>query len=207
MALTVERLLTLLSQRPVPPTDEDDFDHKLQGVLAVETLIPAAVLIAIVPRASGEHILLTQRTDHLNDHPGQISFPGGRMEAEDANPAETALREAREEIGLDVSLPRILGYLPDYRTATGFLIHPVVAWLQPPFDLKPDAFEVAEVFEATLADLFDPNHHRREHIVYRGARHAYHVIECETKKGVSRRIWGATAGMLLSLKRRLDRLG
>ncbi|MDR1850394.1 MAG: CoA pyrophosphatase [Zoogloeaceae bacterium] len=201
MARAVERLGALLSPNPVPPTDADDFDHMSHGVWSAENLIPAAVLIALVSRASGEHILLTQRTDHLNDHPGQISFPGGRMEADDATPAHTALREAWEEIGLDASLPRILGYLPDYRTATGFLIHPVVACLQPPFDLQPDAFEVAEVFEAPLAVLFDPSRHRREHIVYKGQRHAYHVIECETEGGISRRIWGATAGMLLSLKR------
>ncbi|MCL2075876.1 MAG: CoA pyrophosphatase [Betaproteobacteria bacterium] len=201
MALEVERLFSLLSPEPLPPTDEDDFNHKPHG--AEENLAPAAVLIAIIPRPAGEHVLLTQRTDHLNDHPGQISFPGGRMETGDASPAHTALREAWEEIGLSPSLPRILGYLPDYRTATGFLIHPAVAWIEPPFTLLPDVFEVAEVFEAPLAAIFDPNRRRREHIFYKGRQHAYHVIECETEGGVNRRIWGATAGMLLALQRQL----
>jgi 8-oxo-dGTP pyrophosphatase MutT (NUDIX family) len=203
MRWEADRLAALLSPEPMPPTGEDDFDHKLHSELKGGTLTPAAVLIAVVPRETGDHILLTQRTDHLNDHPGQISFPGGRMEADDASPGHTALREAREEIGLSPDLPRILGYLPDYRTATGFLIHPAVAWLQPPFALQLDTFEVAEVFEAPLADLFDQSRHRREHIFYKGKNHPYHVIECETEGGVRRRIWGATAGMLLILKRRL----
>jgi len=200
MASGAERLADLLSPEPVQPTDEDDFSHK-HGDLKEEDLTPAAVLIAIVPRASGQHVLLTQRPDYLHDHPGQISFPGGRMEAEDVSPAHTALREAWEEIGLAPELVRIVGYLPDYRTATGFLIHPAVAWVEPPFSLVADAFEVAEVFEAPLVDIFDPAHHRREHIFYRGREHRFHVIECVTEDGIRRRIWGATAGMLLALKR------
>ena len=94
-----------------------------------EGLTPAAVLVPLVPRPEGYQLLLTRRTDHLRDHPGQISFPGGRVEPEDASPAHTALREAQEEIGLDPGLPRILGYLPTYRTGTGFHVFPVVALL------------------------------------------------------------------------------
>jgi 8-oxo-dGTP pyrophosphatase MutT (NUDIX family) len=160
------------------------------------------VLFPIVLREHGAQVLLTRRADHLRDHPGQISFPGGRMEAEDPTPAHTALREAEEEIGLPQTLPRILGYLPTYRTATGFLIYPVVALLTPPFDLRLDAFEVAEAFEAPLSTLFNPAHHRRESIFYKGAQHEYNVINCEAE-GQMRRIWGATAGMILSLYRRV----
>jgi 8-oxo-dGTP pyrophosphatase MutT (NUDIX family) len=197
------QLAASLSPLPADATCEDDFTAKSAHLLAGKPLTEAAVLITLVPRETGTAVLLTQRTEHLRDHPGQISFPGGRQEATDATPAAAALREAREEIGLSPDLPTILGYLPDYRTATGFLIHPVVSWLPPPLPpLLPDAFEVAEVFEAPLDALFDPANHRQEQIIYRGTRHAYHVITCEAAEK-SRRIWGATAGMLLMLRRRL----
>jgi 8-oxo-dGTP pyrophosphatase MutT (NUDIX family) len=111
------------------------------------------------------------------------------------------LREAEEEIGLARNLPRILGYLPTYRTATGFSICPVVALLPPPFTLTLDAFEVAEAFEVPLAALFDPARQRRESIFYKGKERAYHVIDC-VAEGQSRRVWGATAGMILALFRR-----
>ncbi|MDR1888317.1 MAG: CoA pyrophosphatase [Zoogloeaceae bacterium] len=199
----LERLQACLAPEPVAATDADDFADKAATMALTEaTLTPSAVLFPIVLRETGAQVLLTRRTDHLRDHPGQISFPGGRMEAEDKTPVHAALREAEEEIGLARSLPRILGYLPTYRTATGFLIYPVVALLTPPFELRLDAFEVAEAFEAPLSMLFDPTRHRRESIFYRGARHEYHVIDCETDDK-ARRIWGATAGMILSLYRRV----
>jgi 8-oxo-dGTP pyrophosphatase MutT (NUDIX family) len=204
------RLQACLAPEPVAATDEDDFANKAAAAVITEAataltetaLTPSAVLFPIVQRRAGAQVLLTRRAEHLRDHPGQISFPGGRMEAEDPSPIHTALREAEEEIGLAQTLPRILGYLPAYRTATGFLIYPVVALLTPPFDLRLDAFEVQEAFEAPLSTLFDPARHRRESIVYKGARHEYHVIDCEAK-GQTRRIWGATAGMILSLYRRM----
>ncbi len=169
-----------------------------QGALA-EGLTPAAVLFPIVTRPQGYQVLLTQRTDHLRDHPGQISFPGGRMEPEDASPLHTALREAQEEIGLAPQVPQILGYLPNYRTGTGFNVYPVVALLEPPFDLRLDAFEVAEVFEVPLAFLLDTRNHRREQMHYRGALREYTVMPYE-----NRFIWGATAGMICSLVERLQ---
>jgi 8-oxo-dGTP pyrophosphatase MutT (NUDIX family) len=197
------RLQAGLASEPVAATDEDDFADKAAAMAIGEaTLTPSAVLFTLVQRAEGARVLLTRRTDHLRDHPGQISFPGGRMEAEDQSPIHTALREAEEEIGLAQNLPRILGYLPTYRTATGFLIYPVVALLTPPFDLHLEAVEVAEAFEAPLSTLFDPTRHRRESIVYKGVRHEYNVIDCEAD-GQPRRIWGATAGMILSLYRRM----
>jgi 8-oxo-dGTP pyrophosphatase MutT (NUDIX family) len=201
------RLLACLAPEPVAATEEDDFADKAAAMALTEaTLTPSAVLFPIVLRAEGARVLLTRRTDHLRDHPGQISFPGGRMEAADPTPAHTALRETEEEIGLAQTLPRILGYLPTYRTATGFRIYPVVALLTPPFALSLDTFEVAEVFEAPLAALFDPARHRRESIVYKGARHEYHVIDCETD-GQARCVWGATAGMILMLRARYQGIG
>ena len=106
--------------------------------------------------ATGSTVLLTQRTDHLTDHPGQISFPGGRVEAGDADATATALREAQEEIGLGAAHVEVLGSLPTYTTGTGFIVTPVVALVRPGFALQPDPFEVAEVFEVPLAFLMDP---------------------------------------------------
>jgi 8-oxo-dGTP pyrophosphatase MutT (NUDIX family) len=169
-----------------------------QGAERPGKLTPAAVLFALVCRPEGHQALLTRRTDHLRDHPGQVSFPGGRMEPEDASPLHTALREAQEEIGLAPDLPRILGYLPTYRTATGFQVYPVVALLDPPFDLDLDPFEVAEVFEAPLDFLLNPANHRRETLFYRGAWREYTSMSYGDHY-----IWGATAGMIASLSRRL----
>lgn len=171
-----------------------------QGAVT-ENLTPAAVLVPLVRRPEGYQLLLTRRTDHLRDHPGQISFPGGRIEAGDASPIHAALREAEEEIGLSPALPQVLGYLPTYRTGTGFRVFPVVALLDPPFDLRLDAFEVAEVFEVPLTFLMDPANHRQEKMHYRGAMREYTVMPYG-----ERFIWGATAGMILSLYRRLHGL-
>ena len=119
-------------------------------------LTPAAVLFPIVLRDNGQTVLLTQRTAHLKDHAGQISFPGGRVEAEDESPIHTALRETEEEIGLARKHVEVLGFLPEYRTGTGFRVTPVVALVTPPFELALDPFEVAEAFEVPLAFLLDP---------------------------------------------------
>lgn len=193
MEATLERLATCLLATPDEGSAEGDQGADRDG------LTPAAVLVPIVVRPEGCQVLLTQRTDHLRDHPGQISFPGGRVEPDDLSPAHTALREAQEEIGLDPGLPRILGYLPRYRTGTGFSIAPVVAVLRPPFDLSLDAFEVAEAFEVPLAFLLDPANHRQESMHYRGALRQYTVMPYG-----ERFIWGATAGMIVSLMRRLQ---
>jgi 8-oxo-dGTP pyrophosphatase MutT (NUDIX family) len=198
------RIRACLAPEPVAATDADDFTTGKADGMAEAALIPSAVLFPLTPRAQGLQTLLTRRTEHLRDHPGQISFPGGRMEPGDASPAHTALREAEEEIGLARTLPQILGYLPAYRTATGFLIYPVVALLPPSFTLTLDAFEVAEAFEIPLARLFDPENRRRESIVYKGKKHRYHVIDCASENP-PRRIWGATAGMILALAKKLER--
>lgn len=161
------------------------------------TLTPAAVLFPIVARDDGQTVLFTQRTAHLKDHPGQISFPGGRVEAGDASRTHTALRETAEEIGLDADRIDVLGFLPEYLTVTGFRITPVVGLVTPPFALRPDPFEVAEIFEVPLAFLLDPANHQRHSRHYRGVlRHYYAMPYGEYF------IWGATAGMIRSLAER-----
>ncbi len=164
----------------------------------------ASVLVPLVDR--GElTVLLTQRTDHLNDHPGQISFPGGRVEPEDADATATALREAREEIGLASAHVEVLGALPTYTTGTGFIVTPVVALVRPGFDLQADPFEVAEVFEVPLAFLMNPAHHRRHAIELGGVRREFLSMPWQglDAEGRPRRyfVWGATAAMLRNLYR------
>jgi 8-oxo-dGTP pyrophosphatase MutT (NUDIX family) len=166
-----------------------------------EPLTPAAVLFPIVLRDAGHTVLLTQRTAHLRDHAGQISFPGGRVEAHDATPMDTALRETEEEIGLSRERIEILGFLPEYRTGTGFRVTPVVALVTPPFDLQPDPFEVAEIFEVPLAFLLDPANHQQHSLHYRGALRHYFAMPYGDYF-----IWGATAGMIRSLTERLGLL-
>ena len=166
------------------------------GASADTDLIAAAVLVPVIVRESGATMLLTQRTAHLRDHAGQVSFPGGRSEASDASPEATALREAAEEVGLVSSQVEILGRLPEYRTGTGFVITPVVALVTPPLNLKLDDFEVAEVFEPPLEFLLDSANHQRHSIEVRGVMREYWAMPW---RGYY--IWGATAGMLVSLHR------
>ena len=156
--------------------------------------VPAAVLIGLVPRASGASVLLTQRTAHLRDHAGQISFPGGRIEPTDPDAASAALREAAEEIGLAAERVTLLGNLRPYDTGTGFRIHPVVGWVDPPPAFELDAFEVAELFELPLAFALEPANHRREAGERGGRRRQFYVLPFE-----NRYIWGATAAILVNL--------
>lgn len=163
-----------------------------------ERLLPAAVLFPIVLRDEGPTVLLTQRTAHLKDHPGQISFPGGRMEPEDPSAVAAALREAEEEIGMAADRVEVVGFLPEYRTITGYRVTPVVGLVRPPFELRPDPFEVAEVFEVPLAFLLDPANHQRHEIHYRGRLRHYYAVPYGPYF-----IWGATAAMIVSLFRSL----
>lgn len=179
----------------------------IQGVVVQEdgadaqALTPAAVLFPIVQHATGLTVLLTQRTAHLKDHAGQISFPGGRVEPEDLSPLHTALRETEEEIGLARRHVEPLGYLPEYRTGTGFAVTPVLALVQPPFELQLDPFEVAEAFEVPLAFLLDPANHQQHSLHYRGALRSYYAMPWGEYF-----IWGATAGMIRSLCARMGLL-
>jgi 8-oxo-dGTP pyrophosphatase MutT (NUDIX family) len=158
----------------------------------------AAVLVPIVTHAAQLTVLFTQRTSQLRSHSGQVSFPGGRAEPDDTSPEFTALREAEEEIGLPAGRVEIVARLPDYLTRTGFRVTPVVGLLTPPLELAPDSREVEEVFEVPLAFLLDARNHRRETRELRGEMVGYYVMQYG-----ERRIWGATAGMLVNLYRML----
>ena len=152
------------------------------------------MLIALVLREHGPTILLTQRTADLTDHPGQISFPGGRAESWDAGPVDTALREAHEEIGLAREHVEVLGSLPDYHTGTGYRVTPVVGLIAPPFALAADPSEVAEIFEVPLAFLMDGLNHQRLSVELPGGRRSFYAMPYQDYY-----IWGATAGMLRNL--------
>lgn len=163
---------------------------------------PAAVLVPVVARETGLTVLFTRRTAHLNDHAGQISFPGGRTEPGDASSAETALRETAEEIGLEASRVEVLGELSQYVTVTGYRVTPVVGLVVPPVELKLDEFEVAEAFEVPLEFLIDPENHQRNSIVFEGGARHYYAVPYGKHY-----IWGATAGMLMNFYVYLTDLG
>ncbi len=162
----------------------------------------AAVLVPLVVRESGLTVLLTQRADHLNDHAGQVSFPGGRREPADRSAAATALREAQEEVGLEPEHVEVLGMLPDYLTGTGFSVTPVVGLVYPPFTVHADTFEVAEVFEVPLAFLMNPAHHQVRVVRWEGGERRFFAMPFpRANAGGDYFIWGATAGMLRNFYR------
>lgn len=184
--------------RPAPSPEPDDL-HVIalqEGTRVTE----AAVLVPLIDRSGRVQVLFTQRTAHLDDHAGQISFPGGRVEVSDASREETALREMEEEIGLASASVAVLGRLPEYEIPSGFRITPVVGWIETPFVLNPDPFEVAAVFEAPLEHFLDAARYQRRQFRFRGRHRHYLAIPFE-----GRYIWGATAGMLYNLCRLLRR--
>jgi 8-oxo-dGTP pyrophosphatase MutT (NUDIX family) len=144
------------------------------------------------------HAVFTKRRDDLRRHAGEISFPGGRRDPEDADLQATALREAEEEIGLRPESVEVLARLPDYRTRTGYVVTPVIGLLTPPLALTPDPHEVAEIFEVPLAFLLDERNRQRRTREFQGQTVGYYVFEYQ-----GRVIWGATAGMLVNLNRML----
>ncbi|MDD3450397.1 MAG: CoA pyrophosphatase [Gammaproteobacteria bacterium] len=161
-------------------------------------LVSAAVLVPLVDHSAGMTVLLTQRTRHLRDHAGQVSFPGGRVEAHDADPVATALRETWEEVGLAPAQVEVVGELEPYATITGFLVHPVVGIVTPGFIPVPDPFEVEAVFEVPLQHVLEPDNYRRERRSHRGELREYFVLDYPDFH-----IWGATAAILVNLRRRL----
>ncbi len=184
-------------ERPPPKSATHLSDgFRLPGREGMAT--PAAVLVALVNRPDGLTVLFTERSPDLPDHPGQISFPGGRIEPEDADAIAAALREADEEIALSRDRVQLLGRLADYETVTGFRVTPIVAWIEPPIVLKPDPVEVAAVFEVPLAFILEPGNQQRHFRMQGAVRRDYHAIPYG-----ERYIWGATAAMLLMLDRTL----
>jgi 8-oxo-dGTP pyrophosphatase MutT (NUDIX family) len=161
--------------------------------------VPAAVLVPLVERDEGMTVLLTQRSATLKNHSGQISFPGGRIEPEDADPWRAALREAHEEIGLSASFVEFAGYLPDHLVGTGFRVTPVVGFVNPSFELRIQTAEVHDVFEVPLEFILDAANHKTRLREFGGV-----TLESYDIPFGDRNIWGATAGMLLTLRRMLQ---
>ena len=161
-------------------------------------ITPAAVLVAVVDRPEPT-VILTLRPETMRKHPGQISFPGGRIDPGDDGPVAAALREAEEEIGLPRSAVEVIGLADAYRTVTGFEVIPVVGIVPPDLPLVPHPGEVASVFEASLHYLLDPAHQHQRSAIWRGRERHYYEIDYE-----GRRIWGATAAMIVNLSRRLE---
>ena len=164
----------------------------------MENSTHASVLIPLVLRPTGITVLLTQRTAHLNDHAGQVSFPGGRHDVSDRTPVATALREAKEEVGLDLAQIEVIGVMPEFWTSSRFRITPVVGLVTPPLNLKLDDFEVADVFEPPLVFLLDQVNWRRDSLEREGERREYWAMPWQ-----GRYIWGVTAGMIVNLQRLL----
>lgn len=198
----------LLSTNVDPATSAEDnqpvvSDYDLNdGGNSGLALTPAAVLIPLIERPQGLSVILIQRTEHLHNHAGQISFPGGKTEPDDEGPVATALREAWEEIGLSQKFIKVMGSLDDYETVTGFRITPVVTMVTEGFNLVLDPYEVSEVFEVPLDFIFDPENHQICNRKVNGIERHYYVFEYE-----NRYIWGATAGMLMNLYQRVTKSG
>jgi 8-oxo-dGTP pyrophosphatase MutT (NUDIX family) len=195
-ALAAERLeVAWLRERLAhPPLWEPELPDDLR--LRFPDLRRAAVLVPIVRRPGGLTVLLTQRTEHLTNHAGQVSFPGGRAEEDDSSPIETALRETEEEIGLTRRHVEIIGVLPDHVTASAYIVTPVVGLVMPPFDLTAESNEVADIFEVPLQFLMDGMNHQRMSfdLPDGGGRRSFYAMPYERFF-----IWGATAGMLRNL--------
>jgi len=189
--------LTKALARPAPASARNMSDgFRLPGREGEPRL--AAVLVPLVNRPEGLQLLLTQRSADLPDHPGQISFPGGRVEPEDSSLAAAALRETAEEVGLPQDRVSVLGHLSEYETVTGYRITPVVGWVEPPFTLAPDPVEVADVFEVPLGFILDPANQQRHFRMLGERRRDFWAIPYG-----ERYIWGATAAMLMMLDRTL----
>jgi 8-oxo-dGTP pyrophosphatase MutT (NUDIX family) len=181
----------------VPASGDQGTDRMLQILAREQPIRPAAVLVPVVDHPQPT-VLLTQRSAHLNDHAGQISFPGGKIDATDASPLDTALREAEEEIGLSREFIDPIGYLDLYGTSFGFRILPAVARVKPGFKLRINHSEVDDAFEVPLAFLMNPANHQTHSKEFRGMERSYYAMPYE-----ERYIWGATAGILRVLYERI----
>jgi 8-oxo-dGTP pyrophosphatase MutT (NUDIX family) len=185
--------------RLVPPPYVGS-DFALNGAdRPAQELRPAAVLVPLVDRDAGLTVLLTQRTADMPSHAGQIAFPGGRRDKRDADLVATALRETEEEIGVGPDRVDVVAPIDNYVTGTGFLITPIVGFVAPPFELRPDPREVADVFEVPLAFFLDPANHHIHSRTWQGRERRYYAMPYG-----ERYVWGATAGMLKNLWRILS---
>jgi 8-oxo-dGTP pyrophosphatase MutT (NUDIX family) len=179
-------------ERPARPSS--DFDLNLALHPGARSLRPAAVLVGLMPDARGLQVVLTKRSAQLRHHPGQIAFPGGKMDAGDATLAAAALREAHEEVGLDPTRVEVLGQMPAHETVTGFSVTPVLARIPEGFHPRPDLGEVDEVFMVPLSHVTDPARFRVEYRIWGGQRRAYYAVPWGPYY-----IWGATARILRGL--------
>lgn len=190
----------LAGTRPAPPGTyrvpglPGDLPPALEKLRAV-TLVPAAVLLPIIERPGGLTLLFTVRAPSLRHHPGQVSFPGGRLDPADDGPREAALRESAEEIGLAPALVEVVGYLPNYLTITGYSVTPVVGFVRPEFRAKLDAEEVSEAFEVPLEMVLEPANMQLRYEHFLGVRLPYFEMPWGRH-----RIWGATAAMLVNFR-------
>ncbi|MGA7803805.1 CoA pyrophosphatase [Bradyrhizobium sp.] len=187
----------LLDPAIIPESGDSGTDRMLEIIAREQPIRPAAVLIPVVEHAQPT-VLLTQRSAHLADHAGQIAFPGGKIDATDASPLDTALREAWEEIGLDRSFVDPIGYLGLYGTSFGFRILPTLARVKPGFTLRLNHSEVADAFEVPLSFLMDPANHQLHSKEFRGMERSFYAMPY-----AERYIWGATAGILRMLYERI----
>jgi 8-oxo-dGTP pyrophosphatase MutT (NUDIX family) len=181
----------------IPASGDQGTDHMLAILAREQPIRPAAVLIPVVDRPQPT-VLLTQRSAHLNEHAGQISFPGGKIDAADASPLDAALREAEEEVGLTRDFVDPVGYLDLYGTSFGFRILPTVARVRPGFELRINRSEVDDAFEVPLAFLMNPANHQQHSKEFRGVERLYYAMPYG-----DRYIWGATAGILRVLYERI----
>jgi 8-oxo-dGTP pyrophosphatase MutT (NUDIX family) len=195
--LTLEVPTGLNDPAVVPRRGDHDLDPVMRVIAEVRPIRPAAVLVGVVDRAEPA-VLLTQRTTGLSSHAGQIAFPGGKIDPGDASPVEAALREAREEIGLDRRLVEPIGYLDLYLTTLGYRIVPMLARVRPGFELALNRAEVHDAFEVPLAFLMQPLNHQRHSREWNGMMRTYYAIPFG-----GRYIWGVTAGILRNLYERI----
>jgi len=197
--MPLDRVRSLLAQ-PFTPQPHGDWDLMAGAPPVADRLMPAAVLMAITDEAQPQ-LLLTKRTAHLKRHAGQVAFPGGRVDASDASLIAAALREAHEEVALPPGEVDVLGTLDPYRTGTGFLITPVVGVVPPGLTLQAHPDEVAELFHVPLAHALDAANHIRQSGQWQGETRHFWTIQHDRHV-----IWGATAGIIVGLAQRLDRL-
>ena len=193
---SLDRVISALSRSGA---ESSDFDLNPDVVLpAGRELRPAAVLVGLIDRGAGLHVVLTKRSSRLKHHPGQIAFPGGKVDEGDADVTAAALREAWEEVGLRPEQVEVLGHLPAHETVTSFTVTPVLGLIRDVFDPVAEPGEVEEVFEVPLAHLADPANYQVQSRRWRGQRRYYHTVPWGPYY-----IWGATARMLRGLAERM----